>query len=43
VSQARLKYPAANRASEAVVIYDLRRPGAFELPVAMGSGPGDGR
>jgi tetratricopeptide (TPR) repeat protein len=32
VAQARLKYPAANRAAEAVVIYDLQRPDAFEIP-----------
>ena len=32
VAAARIKYPAANHAAEAVVIYDLRRPGAFELP-----------
>jgi hypothetical protein len=31
VARARLKYPAANRASEAVVIYDLQRPGAYGL------------
>jgi len=31
VSLARQKYPAANKAAEAVVIYDLQRPGAFEL------------
>jgi hypothetical protein len=29
---ARRKYPAANHASEAIVIYDLRRPGAYGLP-----------
>lgn len=34
VAQARLRYPAANHAAEGVVIYDLQRPGAFELPVA---------
>lgn len=33
VSQARLRYPAANKAAEAVVIYDLRRAGAFRGPV----------
>jgi hypothetical protein len=37
VAQARLKYPAANRAAEAVVIYDLHRPGAY-----LGSGPTTG-
>jgi tetratricopeptide (TPR) repeat protein len=31
VATARLADPAANHAAEAVVIYDLRRPGAFEL------------
>jgi hypothetical protein len=33
VAQARLRYPAANKASEAVVIYDLQRPAAFGLDV----------
>jgi hypothetical protein len=32
VAQARVKYPAANHAAEAVVIYDLQRPGAYGLP-----------
>jgi len=32
ISAARLKYPAASHASEAIVIWDLHRPGAFELP-----------
>jgi len=32
VAQARRRDPAANHASEAVVLYDLARPGAFELP-----------
>lgn len=31
VNAARLKYPAANRAAEAVVLFDLQRPGTFEL------------
>jgi tetratricopeptide (TPR) repeat protein len=31
VAQARLRYPAANRAAESVVIYDLHRPGAYGL------------
>lgn len=31
INAARLKYPAANRAAEALVIYDLHRPGAPEL------------
>ncbi len=33
ISAARARYPAANRAAEAIVIYDLHRPGAPELPV----------
>ena len=32
VAAARMRYPAANHAAEDVVIYDLQRPGAFELP-----------
>ena len=32
ISQARIKYPAANKAAEAVVIYDLNRPGSYDLP-----------
>ena len=32
VAAARIKYPAANHAAEAIVIYDLQRGGAFELP-----------
>jgi hypothetical protein len=31
VTAARLRYPAANHAAEAVVIYDLARPGAYGL------------
>jgi tetratricopeptide (TPR) repeat protein len=31
VAAARMRYPAANRAAEAVVIYDLRRDGAYGL------------
>lgn len=31
VAQARRRYPAANIAAEQVVIYDLQRPGAFEM------------
>ncbi len=31
VAAARLKYPAANHAAEAIVIYDLQRDGAYEL------------
>jgi hypothetical protein len=34
VAQARLRYPAANKAAEAVVIYDLHRPGAPGLDEA---------
>jgi len=32
VAQARIRYPAANHAAEAVVIYDLQRPGNYGLP-----------
>ena len=32
IAAARRRYPAANRAAEAVVIYDLGRDGAYELP-----------
>lgn len=32
VNAARLRYPAANRAAESVVLYDLQRPGACGLP-----------
>jgi tetratricopeptide (TPR) repeat protein len=32
VAAARIRYPAANHAAEAVVIYDLQRDGAEELP-----------
>jgi hypothetical protein len=35
VAQARLRYPAANRAAEAIVIYDLHRPGAYDAPVEI--------
>jgi tetratricopeptide (TPR) repeat protein len=31
VAQARMKYPAANHAAEAIVIYDLQRPGNYGL------------
>lgn len=31
IAAARIKYPAANHAAEAVVIYDLQRPGAYGL------------
>ncbi len=33
VAKARIKYPAANHAAEAIVIYDVQRPGAYDLPV----------
>ena len=33
VAKARIKYPAANHAAEAIVLYDLQRPGAYDLPV----------
>ena len=32
IAAARRRYPAANRSAEAVVIYDLRRAGAYGLP-----------
>lgn len=32
VAAARRRDPAANHAAEAIVIYDMQRPGAFELP-----------
>lgn len=35
VARARMKYPAANHAAEAVVIYDLQREGAYELPAEI--------
>jgi hypothetical protein len=35
VQQARRKYPAANHAAEAVVIYPLQRPGAPGLPAEV--------
>ncbi|MBK8270422.1 MAG: tetratricopeptide repeat protein [Planctomycetes bacterium] len=34
IAAARMAYPAANHAAEAVVIYNLQRDGAFELPSA---------
>ena len=36
IAQARIKYPAANHAAEAVVIYDLNRPGAYDHPQGNG-------
>ncbi|HVR28756.1 MAG TPA: multiheme c-type cytochrome [Thermoanaerobaculia bacterium] len=33
IARARAADPAANHAAEAIVLYDLQRPGAFELPV----------
>jgi hypothetical protein len=41
VAQARLRYPAANRAAEAVVIYDLARPEAYGLAGEIRSGAAD--
>ncbi len=38
VAKARIKYPAANHAAEAIVIYDLQRPGAYDLSVAEVAG-----
>ncbi len=32
VAAARIRYPAANHAAETIVIYDLQREGAYELP-----------
>lgn len=29
ITEARIRYPAANKAAESIVIYDLNRPGAF--------------
>ena len=37
IAAARIKYPAANHAAEAVVIYDLQRAGAYDLPLEGGS------
>ncbi len=34
VQLARQRYPAANHAAEAIVIYDLQRPGAYGLPAS---------
>jgi tetratricopeptide (TPR) repeat protein len=34
IALARMNNPAANFAAEAIVIYDLQRPGAYELPAA---------
>jgi tetratricopeptide (TPR) repeat protein len=34
VNAARIKYPAANKAAEAVVLFDLQREGAYGLPSA---------
>jgi hypothetical protein len=41
VARARLQYPAANAASEAVVLYDLQRPDAYGLEPATGQVPPD--
>jgi hypothetical protein len=40
VARARRKYPAANTASEAVVVYDLQRPGAYDLEPGEREGGG---
>ena len=40
VSVARRANPAADRAAQAVVIYDLQRPGNFGLPPGQGTRPG---
>ena len=37
IAQARIKYPAANQAAEAVVIYDLHREDAYDLPKESGT------
>lgn len=39
VNAARIRYPAADKAAEAVVLFDLRRPGAFEGPIPQVSAP----
>lgn len=38
IAAARRRYPAANHAAEAVVIYDLQRPGTYGLPEGAASG-----
>ena len=40
VSVARRNNPAADKAAQAVVIYDLQRPGNFGLPAGQGARPG---
>ncbi len=42
VNAARIRYPAANKAAEAVVLYDLQRPGAFGLDAASAPKAADG-
>ena len=42
VSVARRNNPAADKAAQAVVIYDLQRPGNFGLPPGQGTRPGVG-
>ncbi|MCA9751414.1 MAG: tetratricopeptide repeat protein [Gemmatimonadetes bacterium] len=37
IAAARIRYPAANHAAEAVVIYDLQRDGAYDLPAQVAS------
>jgi len=34
VTAARMRYPAANHAAEAIVLFDLQRPGTFGLPAS---------
>jgi tetratricopeptide (TPR) repeat protein len=43
IAIARRREPAADHAAQAVVIYDLQRPGAFELPGRPAVAKGDGR
>ncbi|MBX3394399.1 MAG: tetratricopeptide repeat protein [Phycisphaerae bacterium] len=38
IAAARIRYPAANHAAEAIVLYDLQRVGAYELPAAWPEG-----
>jgi len=39
IALARARYPAADRAANRIVIYDLRRPGAYELDAPAASEP----
>jgi len=43
VTAARRRYPAANHAAEAIVIYDLQRAGAFGLPASAVAAPQERR